>query len=493
MAEPVSLIPAEPAAVEAGGEASESNGNPVVTWALIGINVLLFISPAIADVHWLWKPTAQQLLGWGANFGPLTLHGQWWRLVTCCFLHLGVIHIAMNMFILLQAGSFAEALFGRVRYLALYLLAGIGGSLASAFRQPPIVSVGASGAIFGVYGAILGFLLMQRREVNPEAAGKIAKGAGIFLFYNLAYSLANPTVDLSAHLGGLAAGFLVGVPLARPLTPGRQKSFPLRTALVLGASAAAVAAVLGLTSKSISPRDELTREIIAGNSIAVAKNDKLIYSGSATAADAQTLAKALEPTGYFRGKGTALLLRKAADGTTISVITNDKDPARPGDGSSPRPDAGPHLVPNAWDDPAFLLVARRIGSIAASALGGPPVNVAVLTRDGVVERVLRVDERNARIGARDEVWYSGGATQADAEALGNALKRIGFFRDAGGVALLSRQGGAVDVSLMVKDGAWENPRVLPVFQAWGKQLSHSFDAPVRMHLVDRTLAVKKDL
>ncbi len=497
MPEPVSLIPHEPQGIsdepaETHLEARESNGNPVVTFALIGINALMFIAPAVVSPSWLWKPTTKQLLDWGADFGPLSLHGEWWRLVTCCFLHLGVIHIVFNMAILLQAGAFAEAVFGRVRFLLLYLLAGIGGSLASAFRQPPVVSVGASGAIFGVYGAILAFLLMQRRAVNPEAAKKIAKGAGVFLLYNLAFSVAVPGVDLSAHLGGLVAGFLVGLPLARPLTPGRQKIYPLRSALVAILAIAPVAGVLARTDRTITPRDQLERLYLSGSSIPVGKNDRIIYSGSATAADAGRVAQALIPSGFFGGKGTALLLDKGANGATISIVTNDKDPTHPGNGAAPQPDMGPHLVPKAWDDPAFMAHARVIGAMAAPALGGPPINVAILTQDGVQEKVLRIDTHILKMGKLDAILYSGDATAQEAQALGNTLVAKGWFRDRGALALLSKQNGSADVSIVVRAGAWNDPKVVATFQALGSVISKAMGQPVRLHLADPMLMNQKD-
>jgi membrane associated rhomboid family serine protease len=493
MSEPASFVSHQPSAPRASHAPREFGGRPVITLALIAINVLLFLAPAVVSPGWLWKPTAQQLLAWGANFGPLTLHGQARRLVTCCFLHLGVIHIGMNMLVLLQVGTFAEQLYGRVRLLLIYMLAGLGGSLASALKQPPIVSVGASGAIFGVYGAVLAFLLMQRHIVDPGAAGKVAKGAGIFLLFNLIYGLASPGVDMRAHIGGLAVGFVFALPLALPIESGRQRAYPLRSAVVLGTGLAMVAGILAVTSKRITPADELQRLVLTGNRIAVGQNDTIVYSGSATAADAQALARALEPTRFFSGKGATLLLRKDAEGSTLSLVTNDKDPARPGDGSAPRPDPGARLAPRAWDDPAFLLHARVIGTFAAPAMGGPPINVAILTEDGIVARTLRIDTRIARVGNRDAVWYSGGATVEDALVLGKSLQSAGFFRDTGGLVLLTSQNGVADVSLMVREGAWDQPQVLEELRPLSGILASSLRRPVRLHLVDKTMTPRKDL
>ena len=186
-----------------------------VTSALIVLNVLIFLGMALSGVS-LTSPTALQLVHWGANYGPLTTSGQWWRLLTACFLHIGVLHIAFNMYVLYQVGPFTERLFGELRYLVVYLAAGIGGNLLGLYLHPNIVSAGASGAIFGVYGGLLAFFLRQRTLIRPEAAKSVTQSAIIFLGYNLVFGLASPHTDLTAHIGGLVVGFLVGYPLASP-------------------------------------------------------------------------------------------------------------------------------------------------------------------------------------------------------------------------------------------------------------------------------------
>ncbi len=193
---------------------SYGNAAPVTT-ALIVLNVLVFLGMAVSGVS-LTDPTVLQLVHWGANYGPLTVSGQWWRLLTACFLHIGFIHIAFNMYVLYQVGPFTERLFGPWRFLVVYLAAGIGGNLLGLYLHPNIVSAGASGAIFGVYGGLLAFLLRQRAVIRPEAAKSVAKSALIFLGYNLVFGLASPHTDLTAHFGGLLVGFLVGYALASP-------------------------------------------------------------------------------------------------------------------------------------------------------------------------------------------------------------------------------------------------------------------------------------
>ena len=194
---------------------------PVVTTALLAVNVLVFLAMIVSGISPL-SPTAEQVLRWGANFGPYTAAGQWWRLLTACFLHFGIIHIGFNMWVLYQIGYFTERLFGGTRYLAVYLIAGIGGNVIGLVLHPNVVAAGASGAIFGVYGGLLAFLLRRRGVVNPQAAKAITRSVFIFLGYNLFYGLADRHTDLTAHIGGLAVGFLAGLLLAPDPTRVRR-------------------------------------------------------------------------------------------------------------------------------------------------------------------------------------------------------------------------------------------------------------------------------
>jgi rhomboid protease GluP len=119
------------------------------------------------------------------------------------------------MYVLYLIGPFIETVFGRIRYLLIYFIAGLAGSVISVWIHPMAVGAGASGAIFGLYGAVFGFLLIRRRTLDPAATNSIAKSAGIFVLYNVVYgSISGPT-DLSAHIGGLLAGFLAGMLLVR--------------------------------------------------------------------------------------------------------------------------------------------------------------------------------------------------------------------------------------------------------------------------------------
>jgi len=179
------------------------------TIVLIALNTLMFLSMVLQGVS-VFEPTAESVLKWGADYGPLTLHGQWWRMVVSTFLHFGLIHLLFNMFVLFNIGLFMESLAGRVSFVVLYLVCGLGGSAASLVWHPSIVSAGASGAIFGLYGALLGFLVRHRGSIPGESLASLRKGALTFIGYNLLYGL-RPGVDMAAHVGGLATGFVLGL------------------------------------------------------------------------------------------------------------------------------------------------------------------------------------------------------------------------------------------------------------------------------------------
>jgi rhomboid protease GluP len=157
------------------------------------------------------EPTSRDLVAWGASYGPYELSTEWWRLFTAMFVHIGVIHILLNMYCLWNLGPLAERLFGPWRFLLLYLLSGVAGDVASVALHPTIVAAGASGAIFGVAGALLPVLHLRNIPaiVNLRSRGG-RLGIGSFIVYNLVYGFANTGIDNAAHIGGLVTGFVIG-------------------------------------------------------------------------------------------------------------------------------------------------------------------------------------------------------------------------------------------------------------------------------------------
>ncbi|HXS74225.1 MAG TPA: rhomboid family intramembrane serine protease [Rhodanobacteraceae bacterium] len=194
-----------------------------VTPLLVAANVLVFVAMCISGVGF-FKPEGAAVLGWGSNFGPLTMGGEWWRLFTAMFVHFGVIHIAFNMWALLQIGRIAERLFGSMRFLLLYVLAGLIASMTSLLWNPEVNSAGASGAIFGILGGLLAFVLNPRNDVPRAVMVEHRNSTLVFAAYSLFYGFAHTGIDNAAHLGGLLSGICMGALLARPLTDEARSS-----------------------------------------------------------------------------------------------------------------------------------------------------------------------------------------------------------------------------------------------------------------------------
>jgi len=226
--------------------------NIFVSWIILGFNIVVFAVMCLSGVN-PEHPAIKGLLHWGANYGPLSItQREWWRLVTCTFLHSGFTHIAFNMFALAQIGPFLERLLGNFAFLAVYLICGIAGSLVSSAWSPYIVSVGASGAIFGLYGALIGFLILRHDSVPKAALQKVLKGALIFVGYNVVFGFVNAGTDVAAHFGGLFAGLVCGLAVSTPITTGFTRRRLIRAALL---TFAAVPVLFGLVTLSPHPAD----------------------------------------------------------------------------------------------------------------------------------------------------------------------------------------------------------------------------------------------
>jgi len=190
-------------------------------------------------------PVATALLDWGANQGArVLLRHEYWRLFTSVFVHGGLIHLAVNMWCLMTIGPLIERLYGNLAYLAIFLAAGIGGAIASAATPPTSkVSVGASGAIFGVLGALLSFLIIHRRSI-PATVLKPLRGSAVgFVVFNTIFGLVVTIVDQSAHMGGLVTGFLGGFCLSRPWPVIRSAWVAIRRIAMTGVCALTLAAL----------------------------------------------------------------------------------------------------------------------------------------------------------------------------------------------------------------------------------------------------------
>jgi len=233
------------------------------TYLLVGINCAVFLVMWAHGAGFM-MPTPEQVLHWGGeNTGLVLVYGQWWRIVTAMFVHVGIWHIAVNMWCLWNLGLLAEPLMGWAGVIAVYLLTGAAGDLLSTlynwvlyngdwYRVHDIgyfpVGAGASGAIFGIAGALILLLKPQRLPMVPEREVKrlrrsviyfavinLVLGAGIFVGASAMHSGLN--IDLSAHIGGLASGLLFAAPMVPRLGAPRslfQGRFRLAVAITTG-------------------------------------------------------------------------------------------------------------------------------------------------------------------------------------------------------------------------------------------------------------------
>jgi rhomboid protease GluP len=215
-----------------------ADGEMRVTPILVAANVAVFVAAALAGAG-IFFPDADVMTRLGTNYGPLTTHGQWWRLLTSMFLHFGLLHLAFNMWALLVGGRLVERLYGSPAFLIIYVAAGVCGSLASLLWNPAVNSAGASGAIFGVYGAMLAFFLRKGTFIPATVMLEQRTSAVLVIVYNLYAGLRNPGIDNAAHIGGLLGGFALGLALARPLSVEQratsQAVFCIRGLLVAAA------------------------------------------------------------------------------------------------------------------------------------------------------------------------------------------------------------------------------------------------------------------
>jgi rhomboid protease GluP len=187
-----------------------------ITTTLVGMNVAVFAVMVLMGVS-PTQPTVAQLLKWGANRGPLSLGAEPWRMLASNYIHVGIIHIALNMWCLWNLGFLAERVFDPWTYVLIYTACGLAGSLASLWWHPLIPGAGASGAMFGLAGALIAALYLGHLPISKQAIQGTLKSLLMFAGYNLFFGAVARGIDNSAHIGGLLAGLALGAVLAKHL------------------------------------------------------------------------------------------------------------------------------------------------------------------------------------------------------------------------------------------------------------------------------------
>lgn len=212
----------------------------LVTPLIVYANVLVFLLMVLSGISPI-SPTAQSLFEWGGNFRPAVAGGQWWRLVTYIFLHGGFMHLFMNTFALLYIGMHLEPLLGRFRFAAAYLLTGICAGLLSTTVHTGSVGVGASGAIFGMFGLFLSMLTTS--HISRTLRKTMLRSLLFFIVLNLLYGLQGNT-DNAAHIGGLLSGIAMGYAYYPGIAAKAPLRRQLRTTAIIAAGVIIVAVIV---------------------------------------------------------------------------------------------------------------------------------------------------------------------------------------------------------------------------------------------------------
>jgi len=179
-----------------------------VTPLLIDINIAVFVWMVLAGLG-VVSFNSSDLLAWGGNFRPAVMNGEIWRLAASMFVHGGLMHLVGNLVMLFLVGMMLESKLGHIRFFICYFICGIAGSIASVAWHPATVSIGASGAIMGALGVLIGISFIEK-DKNPNQNNSLIKMALFIVGYNLLMGLLIGGVDNAAHLGGLICGLFFG-------------------------------------------------------------------------------------------------------------------------------------------------------------------------------------------------------------------------------------------------------------------------------------------
>ena len=233
-----------------------------ITKLLIFVNISVFIAMLFNGAGLWHSPNNIQLM-WGANFGPATQDGQWWRLASAIFLHFGLVHLALNCFSLWEVGQLTERMYGKLSFIIIYIASGLFGNLFSLVMQGNVaVSGGASGAIFGLYAALLIFLWREKNHVAGVEFRWLFWGAFGLAAATIVFGFIIPGIDNAAHIGGFFAGGLTSIIFSQSVW---TKAFSKN--ISLAASFAILFFVTILIKNVPTPKYRWSQELLLRNEI----------------------------------------------------------------------------------------------------------------------------------------------------------------------------------------------------------------------------------
>src|SRR5262245_41360026 len=229
---------------------------PIFTYIFLGLNILIFVLMASAGGSGS-EPT---LLAFGVKANSEIARGEWWRFVTPIFIHIGMLHLFFNSYALWIVGPQVEKLYGPARFVIMYVLTGIAGVYGSYVYHPQSISAGASGAIFGLFGALFVFGIRYRNAIPPFFKRAVGTGVLPIILINLVIGFTIPGIDNSAHISGLLAGVLLAslVPYQKPGAETHRALEALQTALLVLVAVCFYQVVAHYNGPSLSVRN-LTR------------------------------------------------------------------------------------------------------------------------------------------------------------------------------------------------------------------------------------------
>jgi hypothetical protein len=357
-----------------------------------------------------------------------------------------------------------------------------------AYRLYDIGAVGLA-AFFG--GPLAGTILMASnyRKLGQGNNGVLAlivgAAASVGLIVMGLKSTASPTIASVVLIvcTALAAKQLQGEAIKTHVAWGGQlfskwRAFgiAIATVLVLGGGVVAYMYHTGQLQKIIAQAEQQQKQLqipqnpaqTPQNTVTIGTKDQVVFSGTATASDATALGNALKAAGYLQDRGATVLLSKGAGGTVIGFVVAD----------------------GAWNQAGTFASFEEIARGVASTVGGLPLQVQLLNSTQIVEKSSTVGEVD--FGGGDAVIYEGTATQADAQALGQQFKTIGFFGGKGANVFLTKDGGTT-IAFVVSDGTWNNATMVSDFETIVRSVAPSVGGlPIDLRLDNTTLTVEKD-
>lgn len=446
---------------------------PVVMPVIIAINLAVFAWMLVSGVSAM-TPQTIEIVDWGGNIAGLTLSGDWWRLGTSMFVHIGILHIAMNMIVLWDGGRIVEKMIGHWAFLAMYLTSGLVGSVVSLLWNDNVVSAGASGAVFGVFGCLLALLIRDCELLPKSVRNRLAKGAVFFMGYNFLFGLGAEGIDLGAHVGGFLAGIVCGFIVDLGVNRERPGT---RSALVAGLGVIAVVFALTAVPKPNRGHFLDRRHVVMSGA------NEVFYRDGASIQDAEKLVASLVESHYF------------GENNKVSVFVS-KDEELYVVGLVLRSDTNP-------DGPGYLNNIRDMGGlISDSAFAGSKVQMVLMSPElkilKTLEPVDAVSHPPLEI-LTDGVWqigYRKEATLDDATALKEHLVRVKFFQpDHPASVFLSKKDSAFIVGIVLVDPLLaDNADVLADMPAFAAGISFRLaGAEVILQFLDTNKLLIKEL